>query len=73
MITHPLLHFVVGTVGSLVIYLLLVLVWRRQRFSLPVQVVLIGIICASLSHYLTPWATPVVLVLYAILAIREEV
>jgi len=71
MLSQVLLHFVVATAGALALALLFARLGGERSFSLPVGCVVIGIACATLAHFLSPWATPVVLVLYAIANLHE--
>lgn len=67
-----LLHFVIATSGALVIFLVAARV-SGEGFSAPFGVVFVGVSCASLAHFLSPWATPVVLALYAAASLAEAV
>lgn len=67
----PLLHFLAGTLGSLVVFLAFTRLSGCAGFSAPFGVVFVGIACASLAHFLSPWATPAVLVLYAVASAGE--
>lgn len=69
--TTALVHFLIGTFGSLAISLWAEWISGVQRFSAPFGVVFIGITCASLAVYLSPWSTAAVLVLYAAVARQE--
>lgn len=66
-----LLHFLAGTLGSLVVFLAATRLSGCAGFSAPFGVVFVGIACASLAHFLSPWATPAVLVLYAVASAGE--
>jgi uncharacterized membrane protein YjjP (DUF1212 family) len=65
------LHFAVGALGSLAVFLVLTRLSGLSRFSAPFGVVFIGIACASLAHFVSPWATPVVIAIYALIDISE--
>lgn len=65
------LHFVVGTAGSLLLFLLFAHLSGTKGFSAPFVVVLIGITCGSLAHFASFWATPIVLLLYLLSLIEE--
>lgn len=69
--TSALLHFAIGAAGSLALFLLFTWLSGARSFSAPFVVVFIGLTCAALSHFLSPWATPVVLVLYGAVAAVE--
>ncbi|MBK9347141.1 MAG: hypothetical protein IPN06_12365 [Burkholderiales bacterium] len=66
-----LIHFGVG------LLVVLVIDYGRARLagesggSLSLAPVVVGIACAALGHFLSPWATPVVLLLYAAVSINE--
>jgi hypothetical protein len=65
------IHFAVGTLGSLLIFLAFARLSGVKRFSMPFGVVVVGIACASLAHFSSPWATPAVLLLYALVNAHE--
>lgn len=58
------IHFVIGSVVSLLIFLGCTWFSGVRSFSAPFSVLFIGFTCALLSHFISPWATPVVLALY---------
>ncbi len=60
------LHFFAGALGSLAIFLLFVRLSGAGSFSAPFGLVFIGIACAALAHYVSPWATPAIIVAYAL-------
>jgi hypothetical protein len=60
------LHFVIGSVSALGIFLVCARLSGVQRFSAPTGVLFIGFSCGMLAHYLSPWATLVVIVLYGV-------
>jgi hypothetical protein len=65
------LHFVAGTAGALAVFLVLFRLSGATTFSAPFGVIFIGVACASLAHFLSPWATPVVVALYALASVNE--
>lgn len=67
-----LLHFLAGSLGSLVVFLAFTRLLGAAGFSAPFGVVFVGIACASLAHFLSPWATPAVLALYAVASAGEH-
>ena len=69
--TRPLFHFIVGMLGSLFVFLLCTKLSGVERFSFPSAILVVGMVCAALAHFLSPWATPVVLVLYTGASIHE--
>jgi hypothetical protein len=66
-----LVHFLIGALGALAIFLVAARVTRTESFSFPSAVVLVGFFCAVASHFATPWATPAILLLYAIATASE--
>ena len=66
-----LLHFLAGSLGSLIVFVACARLSGEAGFSAPFGVVFVGIACASLAHFLSPWATPAVLVLYAVASAGE--
>ena len=66
-----LIHFLVGTLASLVVFLLFTWFSGVRRFSAPFGVVFIGIACGAMAHFLSPWATPVIVTIYAIVCAGE--
>lgn len=64
-------HFAVGTLGALAVFLLLARLSGETSFSAPFGLIFVGIACAGLAHFLSPWATPAVLLLYALTALSE--
>lgn len=66
-----LVHFAAGALGALIVFLIRARLSGEKGFSLPAAPVVVGIACASLSHFLSPWATPAILLLY-ILASADE-
>lgn len=66
-----LIHFFAGSLGSLVVFVVFTRLSGAPGFSAPFGVVFVGIACASLAHFLSPWATPAVLVLYAVASAGE--
>jgi hypothetical protein len=65
------IHFTIGLLGSLFIFLVFTRLSGVRRFSMPTVVVLVGINCALLAHFVSPWATPAILVLYAGVSAHE--
>jgi hypothetical protein len=72
-IAAVLLHFLVGTAGALAVFLVLTRLSGATSFSAPFGVVFIGIACAALAHFMSPWATPAILLLYALAGVNEHV
>lgn len=69
--TTVLFHFAAGTLGALAVFLLFVRLSGETGFSAPFGVVFFGICCAALAHFLSPWTTPVLLVVYAAASAAE--
>ena len=65
------IHFVIGSVVSLLIFLAFTWLSGVRSFSAPFAVLFIGFTCGLLSHFASPWATPVVLVLYGMASLNE--
>ena len=42
-------------------------------FSAPFGLVFIGVACAALAHFISQWATPAIVALYAISVIGEAI
>ncbi len=63
--TAVLLHFFAGMLGALAVYFVFIRLAGATSFSAPFGVIFIGIACAALSHFVSPWATPVIIVGYA--------
>ncbi|MGQ0750210.1 MAG: hypothetical protein ACT4PS_06735 [Betaproteobacteria bacterium] len=68
-----LIHFLVGTLASLVVFLVFTWFSGVRRFSIPFGVVFIGIACGAMAHFLSPWATPVIVAIYALASAGEFV
>lgn len=60
------LHFITGTLGALAVFLVFIRLSGAGSFSAPFSAIFIGITCASLSHFLSPWATPAIIIIYAV-------
>ncbi len=66
------INFLIGTFGSLAIFLITTLLAGETKFSAPFFVVVIGIICAAFSMifgYLSTW---IILGIFAALGIKEN-
>jgi ABC-type transport system involved in multi-copper enzyme maturation permease subunit len=64
-------HFVIGSVVSLLMFLVFARLSGVRSFSAPSAVLFIGFTCALLSHFVSPWATPLVLLLYGVASAIE--
>ncbi len=60
-----LVHFSVGALGALALLLLAARLSGERSSSLPAGPIVVGIACAALAHFFSPWATPFVLALCA--------
>lgn len=65
------IHFGIGSGVALLIFLAFNWLSGVRSFSAPFAVLFIGFTCGLLSHFVSPWATPVVLVLYCIASGNE--
>lgn len=65
------LHFIAGSFGALVVFLVFTRLSGATRFSAPFGVIFIGIACASLAHFLSPWATLAIITIYAVFSAGE--
>ncbi len=59
-------HFAIGSVASLLMFLVFTWLSGARSFSAPFAVIFIGFTCGLLSHFVSPWATPMVVVLYGV-------
>lgn len=60
------LHFIAGTLGSLAMFLLFAYLSGERKFSAPFGVIFIGVACGAMAHFLSPWATPVIVAIYGV-------
>lgn len=67
----PLIHLVLGSLGSLLLFVFFARLSGVKGFSFPSAIIVVGIVCASMTHFLSPWATPVILIVYAITSLYE--
>ncbi len=65
------LHFAMGATGSLLLFLIFTRLSGTKSFSAPFQIVIIGLACGALAHFMSPWATPAVLLFYLGSCIQE--
>ena len=66
-----LVHLVLGTLGALAILAALARISGEPYGSAAFGVIVVGVACAALASFLSPWATPAVLVLYGLAGIFE--
>ena len=67
------LQFVLGTAGAILVSLIVSRLSGESGTSAPFGAVFVGVSCASLSHFASPWATAVVLALYGVAGLYEVV
>lgn len=60
------LHFLAGTLGSVVVFLIFAYLSGERKFSAPFGLIFVGIACGAMAHFLSPWATPAIVAIYAI-------
>lgn len=66
-----LLHFILGLLGALVIFVLFLRLSATGSTSAPFGVLLIALPCGVLGSQLSAWATPAILLLYALVNWNE--
>lgn len=66
-----LLHAFFGLVGSLVIFLVFFRLSAAESTSAPFGLVFFGLACGILATYVSPWATPAALLVYAAVSLKE--
>lgn len=64
-------HFLLGIAGALAVFVIATRASGVERFSFPSAVLLIGLCCSLLAHFVSPWATAVVIGLYAFTSAHE--
>lgn len=65
------LHFLAGIAGALAIFVVCARLSGARSYSAPFGLVFVGISCAALAHFLSPWATPLVLLAYGAVSVNE--
>ncbi|MGA1409237.1 MAG: hypothetical protein ACO37W_05800 [Prochlorotrichaceae cyanobacterium] len=65
------LHFWISLLGSGSIFLIFFRLSEAQSTSAPFGLVFLAIACGILAVYLSPWATPIVLLVYGIASLQE--
>lgn len=68
----PLLHFVVSALIGYALSRVTDHVAGVTSTSLNIGPLLIGLVCASTSLYISPWLTPVILLLYLLSLINDS-
>lgn len=66
------LHFLIGLLGTFVADAAIRRVHRIDAFSLSIAPLVLGLVCAQLAIYLSPWLTPLLLTAYAAITYREQ-
>ena len=64
-------HFIAGTLGSLIIFLLFTKRSGDKGFSAPFFVIFVGIVCALTASLISPWITAILIAGYALLCTIE--
>ena len=65
------IHFIVSLLGAGLIFLCFHCLLAKESFSFPFGLISIALSCALFACYLSPWITPFILVLYALVSARE--
>ena len=65
------IHFAIGTVVALLIFLFFTRRSGVRSFSVPFAVFFVGFTCGLFAHFVSPWATPVLLILYGAASFNE--
>ncbi len=65
------LHFILGLVGSLFFFVVARVVSNERTWSAPFALIFVAVVCASLAAFLSPWATPVVILAYGVASLAE--
>lgn len=69
--TTAILHFALGVVGSLVFFVVARVIAGERASSAPFGLIFVGVACAALAVFLSPWATPVVIGAYGVASLAE--
>lgn len=67
------LHFLMGLIGGGVIFAIFFRLSGADSTSAPFGLVLLAVACGSLAVYVSPWATPAVLVAYVVVSLKEHI
>lgn len=65
------LHFFIGLAGSVAIFVVFIRLSAAQSTSAPFGLIFFALACGVLAVYLSPWATPVALLLYFAVSLKE--
>lgn len=66
-----LLHFLLGLAGGGLLFWGLMRLAGERSTSAPFGPLLIGLTCGQAAFYISPWATPVILVSYLLFGLIE--
>ena len=64
-------HFFTGLAGSVAIFVVFFRLSAAQSTSAPFGLIFFALACGVLAVYLSPWATPVALLLYFAVSLKE--
>ena len=67
-----LLHFFIGLAGSAAIFAVFFRLSAARTTSVPLGLIFFGLACGALAVYLSPWATPAALLVYAAMSLKEH-
>lgn len=59
------IHTLLGAIGAVCIFAVFFYLSGAQQTSAPLGLIFIGLSCGIFAHYLSPWATAIILGLYA--------
>ena len=65
-------HFFIGLSGSLAIFAVFFRLSAAETTSVPFGLVFFGLACGVLGVYVSPWATPAALLVYAAMSLKEH-
>ena len=57
-------HTLLGAIGSVCIFAIFVYLSGAKQTSAPFGLIVIGLSCGLFAHYLSPWATVMILGMY---------
>jgi hypothetical protein len=67
-----LLHFFIGLAGSAAIFAIFFRLSAARTTSIPFGLIFFGLACGALAVYVSPWATPAALLVYAAMSLKEH-
>ena len=65
------LHVLMGSGGAFIMVRLAAHFAGETRGSFPGSVLVMGLLCGVFAHFVSPWATPVLLVFFAGVTVAE--